>query len=98
VYTQARTADKGIQRLLSQCGISYHPILELGNLFRGRDDWVPSYRALFARAGDLLVRRLEGLPEPFCLMCAEKRAADCHRVVIAEFLVDKRGWTVEHIE
>jgi uncharacterized protein (DUF488 family) len=97
-YTQARTAEKGIERLLSHCGIAYHPILELGNLFRGRDDWISTYRALFACAGDLLVGRLIGLPEPFCLMCAEKRAAACHRVVIAEFLVEKRGWTVEHIE
>jgi uncharacterized protein (DUF488 family) len=97
-YTKARTADKGIERLLSQCGVTYYPIPELGNLFRGRDDWMPSYRALFARAGELLVGRLAGLPEPFCLMCAEKRAADCHRVVIAEFLVENRGWTVEHIE
>jgi hypothetical protein len=53
---------------------------------------------LFERAGDLLVGRLGELPEPFCLMCAEKRVADCHRLVIAEFLVRTEGWTVDHIE
>jgi uncharacterized protein (DUF488 family) len=97
-YVRARTADKGIQKLLGDRGIAYHAILELGNLFKDLDDWRPSYRALFERAGDLLVGRLEGLPEPFCLLCAEKRATECHRQVIADFLVATRGWTVEHIE
>ncbi len=97
-YVMARTADKGIQNLLGQRGIAYHSILELGNLFRDLDDWRPSYGALFERAGDLLVGRLEELPEPFCLLCAEKRVADCHRLVIADFLVRTKGWTAEHIE
>jgi uncharacterized protein (DUF488 family) len=97
-YVRARTADKGIEKLLSDRGIAYRSILELGNLFRDLDDWRPSYRALFERAGDLLIGRLEDLPEPFCLMCAEKRVADCHRQIIAEFLVATRGWSVEHLE
>ena len=33
-------------------------------------------------------------PEPFCLLCAEKRVAECHRLVIADFLVATRGWSV----
>jgi uncharacterized protein (DUF488 family) len=98
VYVQARTADKGIERLLGDQGIAYYSILELGNLFKGRDDWRPSYCALFERAGDLLVGRLEELPAPFCLLCAEKRVAECHRQVIADFLVATKGWTAEHIE
>ena len=97
-YVKARTADKGIEKLLSERGIAYRSILELGNLYRDLDDWRPSYNLLFERAGDLLVARLEELPEPFCLLCAEKRVADCHRLVIADFMVTKRGWTVEHIE
>jgi uncharacterized protein (DUF488 family) len=97
-YVKARTPEKGIERLLSDCGIAYRSLLELGNLFRDLDDWRPYYRALFARAGELLVARLADLPEPFCLMCAEKRVADCHRLIIANFLVETRGCTVEHIE
>jgi uncharacterized protein (DUF488 family) len=97
-YAKARTADKGIERLVGEHGIGYRSILELGNLFRELDDWLPVYRALFERAGDLLVTRLAELPEPFCLMCAEKRVADCHRLVIADFLCATRGWSAEHIE
>jgi uncharacterized protein (DUF488 family) len=97
-YVHARSADKGIEKLLGDRGIAYSSILELGNLFLHLDDWRPSYRALFDRAGDLLIGRLDELPVPFCLLCAEKRVADCHRQVIAEFLVRTRGWSVEHIE
>jgi uncharacterized protein (DUF488 family) len=97
-YVKARTPDKGIERLLSERGIAYRSLLELGNMFLGRDDWLMPYRALFERAGDLLVGRLEELTEPFCLMCAEKRVAECHREVIADFLVATKGWSVEHIE
>jgi uncharacterized protein (DUF488 family) len=97
-FVKARTADKGIERLLSERGIDYRSILELGNMFRDLDDWRGPYRELFDRAGALLVGRLEEFPEPFCLLCAEKKVSDCHRLVIADFLVATRGWTVEHIE
>jgi uncharacterized protein (DUF488 family) len=97
-YVKARTADKGIEKLLADRGIGYRSILELGNMFRDLEDWRPSYRALFDRAGDLFVARVAELPVPFCVMCAEKRVADCHRQVIAEYLVATKGWAVEHIE
>jgi uncharacterized protein (DUF488 family) len=97
-YVKARSADKGIEKLLGDRGVTYRSILELGNLFRDLEDWRKPYRALMQRVGDLLVERLDELPEPFCLMCAEKRVVDCHRLVIAEFLVATRGWSVEHIE
>ena len=97
-YVKAKSADKGIEKLLADRGIDYRSILELGNMFRDYDDWRPSSRALFERAGELLVGRLGDLAQPFCLMCAEKRVADCHRLVIADFLVATRGWSVEHIE
>ena len=97
-YVKARTADKGIEKLLGDRGVTYRSILELGNLFRDLEDWRKPYRALMQQVGDLLVERLDELPEPLCLMCAEKRVADCHRLVIAEFLVATRGWSVEHIE
>jgi uncharacterized protein (DUF488 family) len=97
-YVKARTPDKGIEKLLSDVGILYRSFLALGNMFKDMDDWQQPYRALFDRAGDLLVGGLEDLPQPFCLMCAEKRVSDCHRLVIAEFLVETRGCAVEHIE
>lgn len=96
-YVKAKSSDKGIERLLAERGIGYHSLLELGNMFRDLDDWRPAYRMLFEKAGGLLVARLQGLPEPFCLMCAEKRVDDCHRLIIAEYLVEKRGWEVEHL-
>jgi uncharacterized protein (DUF488 family) len=97
-YTRARTHDKGIERLLAGQGISYHPILELGNVFFDLEDWRAPYRELLWRSGDLLVARLLEIPAPFCLLCAEKRAAECHRQMIAEHLVASRGWDVNHIE
>ena len=97
-FVKARSADKGIERLLAEHGIAYHSFIELGNMFRDLEDWQIPYRQLFDRAGDLLVSRLVDLPETFCLLCAEKRVSECHRLVIADFLVATRGWTVVHIE
>jgi uncharacterized protein (DUF488 family) len=97
-YTKARTPDKGIEKLLADRGISYHSILELGNVFLDLEDWRPPYGELLRRAGDLLVARLLELPSPLCLLCAEKRVADCHRQMIADHLVAHQGWEVEHIE
>jgi uncharacterized protein (DUF488 family) len=97
-YVRGRTADKGIERLLAERGISYQPIVELGNVFLEREDWRSPYRELLRSAGELLVVRLLEIPAPFCLLCAEKHAADCHRQVIADYLVNSRGWLVEHIE
>ncbi len=84
--------------MLSDRGIAYHPILELGNLFFEIEDWQTPYRELLRRAGDLLVTRLLEIPTPFCLLCAEKRVAECHRLMIAEHLVRSQGWKAHHIE
>lgn len=97
-YARAKSPDKGIERLLHDGGIAYRSILELGNLFRDLEDWMPTYRAYFGLAGNLLIARLDRTPEPFCLLCAEKRVAECHRLVIADYLVATRGWEVLHIE
>jgi uncharacterized protein (DUF488 family) len=97
-YVRAKTADKGIERLLTERGIAYYSILELGNLLRDLDDWEAAYTQLLDASGELLVKRLHFLPVPYCLMCAEKHVAKCHRRMIANYLVRTRGWTVEHIE
>lgn len=96
-YTKAKTADKGIEKLLADAGIGYRLLPELGNVFLDMDDWTAPYSELIERAGDLLTRRLVELPGPFCLLCAEKCVAECHRRTIADHLVG-RGWSVEHIE
>ena len=96
-YVKAKSAEKGIQALLSSDLIEYFSLVELGNVFADREDWAQRYAELLARAGDLLTERLVHLPQPFCLLCAEKRVHECHRKQIADYLA-KQGWAVEHLE
>lgn len=95
-YAKAKTSDKGIEQLLANANIGYVSLPELGNLFLGWDDWVTPYRQLLAQAGDLLTRRLNAVPQPFCLLCAEKQVSDCHRRLIAEHLAHA-GWQATHL-
>jgi uncharacterized protein (DUF488 family) len=97
-WVKTNNPDKGIQKLLAGAGIGYISLIELGNLFLECPDWESRYQTLLDRAGDLLTDRLSDIPQPFCLLCAEKKAADCHRRLIAEFLVRRKGTKVEHIE
>ena len=96
-YAQAKSPDKGIQGLLKTAGIEYFSLVELGNMFLDHEDWREKYRQLLEKAGDLLFCRLEQIPTPFCLLCAEKKAEECHRQLIADYLIQK-GSEVEHIE
>ena len=95
-YVKARTPDKGIDGLLGRAGLRYFSFIELGNLFLEFDDWQNRYQLLMDRAGDLLTERLFQIPQPFCLMCAEKSAEHCHRAIIAAYLAGK-GFQVEHL-
>ena len=97
VYARAKRPDRGIQALLNAAGIEYVSKVQLGNVFMDRDDWRARYQDLLDRAGHLLVTGLEDIPGPIALMCAEKRVAECHRGLIADYLV-KQGWQAEHIE
>jgi uncharacterized protein (DUF488 family) len=97
IYTQAKSPEKGIQSLLAKSAIQYVSFLELGNVFREVEDWRQRYQRLIEQAGDVLLERLWSVPAPFCLMCAEQKVKDCHRLVIAEYLAAK-GWEVEHVE
>jgi hypothetical protein len=97
IWVKARTPDKGIESWLSAAGIGYRSIIELGNVFLDCEDWHSRYERLVEAAGDLLTERLVGLPEPICLLCAEKRVADCHREHVASFLA-KRGALVQQLE
>jgi uncharacterized protein (DUF488 family) len=97
VYVRAKTPDKGIQALLAGANIAYVSAVELGNVFMDCEDWRERYRRLWDHAGDVLTERLRQIPTPFCLMCAEKHATQCHRQFIAAYLL-QRGYTVEHLE
>ncbi len=99
VFAQAKDPAKGIAGLIAGAGMRYVSLVEMGNLFIGCEDWKERYRRLAAVAGDLLVERLLalGLEEPVCLLCAEKKAEDCHRQFIAEHLA-KAGHEVRHVE
>lgn len=96
-YTKTKTADKGIQRLLDSAGIQYFSFVEMGNPFHDLPDWEQQYRRLLAEKGEQLVKPLDDVPEPFCLLCSEKLVAECHRRLIADFLAAK-GHMIEHIE
>ena len=98
IWVKAKTSDKGIEKLLAQREIGYRSIVELGNPFLEFDDWQPRYRRLIELAGSLLVERLDSIPPPYCLLCAEKRSMECHRRVIADYLAQSRGASVHHIE
>lgn len=98
VYARAKRPDRGIEALLSAGGIGYVSKIQLGNVFMDREDWRARYQDLLDKAGHLLVTGLDGIPGPIALMCAEKRVADCHRGLIAEWLAQHQGWVVTHIE
>ena len=97
LYSRAKSADNGIQGFLHTGGIAYVSLIELGNIFREDAQWRERYQRLLVQAGDILLERLAQIPVPFCLLCAERRVADCHRQLIAECLI-KQGWQVEHIQ
>ena len=96
-YVKAKSQDKGIQKRLADYKFEYVSFVKLGNPFMECDDWRERYRQLLEKEGDLLVEPLRSIPGPFCLLCAEKSPAECHRFLIAECLVSK-GYEVEHIE
>lgn len=97
-WVYAKSPDRGIVVRLNQVGIGYCSLPELGNLFFEFTDSLARYERLFEHAGDLLIKRLLDVDPPFALLCAENRAADCHRTTIAEFLRKSAGATIVHVE
>jgi uncharacterized protein (DUF488 family) len=95
-YAKAKTADKGIEKLLGDAGIGYAWLQDLGNPYMGDDDWADCYRELMAESGEERTAPLLTLEGPVCLLCAEKRPDDCHRRLVAEWLAE-RGWQVVHL-
>ncbi|HEV3437281.1 MAG TPA: DUF488 domain-containing protein [Gemmata sp.] len=97
-YAKAKDADKGIAGLLARSGIGYVSLPELGNLFMDRDDRLERYEKFLEAAGPLLFDRLADVSGPICLMCAEKKVCECHRLQIAAYLERTAGWRFTHIE
>jgi uncharacterized protein (DUF488 family) len=96
-YVKSKSPDKGIEKLLSDAGIGYLSLVELGNLFLEFEDWRERYQALLEKTGGLLLERLLSLGQPFCLMCAEKKVSECHREQIAGRLIGM-GYQAIHLE
>jgi uncharacterized protein (DUF488 family) len=97
-WAKAKTTDKGIEGWLSEAGIGYHSLIELGNIFLDYSDWNDQYEKLLNSCGELLIQRLINIPGPICLLCAERRVEDCHRKLVAEFLASHYGAEVHHLE
>ena len=98
MFTKAKTVDKGIERSLRDAGFDYYSFIELGNLFMELPDWRDPYEKLWERSGELLMPRLEDVPTPYCLLCAEKRPSECHRSIIAAHVAHVTGANVVHLE
>ena len=98
IWVKAKTPDKGIESWLEAAGIGYRSLIELGNVFLDFPDWQDRYRQLLDSAGELLTDRLKSVPGPICLLCAEKRVAECHRRQVAEYLADRMGAQIQHLE
>jgi len=98
IWVKAKTPDKGIVKWLSEAGIGYRSLIELGNVFLDFEDWQDRYARMLEACGELLTGRLTGIPEPYCLLCAEKHVAECHRQQIADYLVRHKGAEVTHLE
>jgi len=95
-YKKVKESSKGIERLLSDAGIKYVWMRELGNIYMGSDDWREKYRLLLETEGDRRTERLLSLQFPICLLCAEKDPDGCHRGIIAKHLAS-RGFEIEHL-
>jgi len=100
IWVKAKTPDKGIEKWLSDAGIGYRSLIELGNVFLDYPDpeWRRPYQELLNSCGGLLTARLTGIPDPICLLCAEKHVTECHRQYVADFLVRCKGAEVHHLE
>jgi len=101
IYKKAKDHNKGIQGLLSTANIEYISLIELGNNFMHYENWRELYRGFMDKVGDVLIELLNNALKlhslPFCLMCCEKKASNCHRKIITDYLI-QQGHEVEHIE
>ena len=95
-YTRAKSSDRGIQKLLSDAGIAYEWLPDLGNPDR-TDPLMAKFRTLIVpefpiRTGPLIEF---ATAKQTCLLCGCKSAAACHRSIISDWL---RGHNWEIID
>ena len=95
-FTRAQSEGKGIQALLGRGGIRYFWWEALGNPFRDTADWRSRYQMHLDRQWNAVRGQLEEVPQPYCLLCAEKLVANCHRSDIAKRLAPLFS-EVEHL-
>lgn len=86
-YTRAKSTDRGIQKLLSDGGIAYEWLHELGNPDR-TDPGMEQFRAVVVPEFPVRTRRLIecASSQQTCLLCGCKNAATCHRSIITDWL------------
>ena len=97
IYARAKTPDKGIEKLFSDNGLHYVSLIELGNMFLNYEDLRERYGRYLEASGDLATEGLKGIARPYCLMCAEKDPAACHRSILADYLAGKGAGEIIHI-
>lgn len=96
-YVKAKSNDKGIEKLLKEANVDYLWCEKLGNEFMKMPGWSENYATALIERLPACEQQLLDAEAPMCLLCAEKRAEDCHRKIIADEL-EKRGHTAIHIE
>ena len=88
-FVKAKTPDKGIEKILASVGIGYLSLPELGNPYLSENDWKEKYTKLLEAEGTERTERLRAIEErAFCLLCAEKDFKNCHRLQVAEYLLN----------
>ena len=95
-YTRTKSADKGIQGLLSSRGIAYLWLGELGNPFKDDDDWRTKYPPVLAAAWESARPKILVADGPACIMCGCLRIEMCHRKYVADLLI-QLGHEVLHL-
>lgn len=92
-WVKAKSPDKGIEQWLPEYGLEYCSMPELGNKFMDEEDWATPFQVRLQEQGDVLTKRLREVDGPVVLMCAEKRACECHRQYVADYL--QKSWNVK---